>query len=124
MRLIRLAAAAAFGALAMNTLLAAPRRNGRRDTARRSSTADAGGTDVSTGLSTSGDAPFGARADQRPSSARATADSPNAAERLAARHPAGALAEAGAIGLGLDSPEQGEVEYARSTGLADFARGA
>jgi hypothetical protein len=122
MRIIRLAAVAALGAIAINTLLKA---RGRGDSPhaqeRPDASAPATGNADSTGRSAQASPPLD-------TAGRATAtdaaDSPNAGERLKARQPAGTLADGPAAGLGLTSPASSETEYAQATGLADFARGA
>jgi hypothetical protein len=109
MRIITLAALAALGIFAIDTLTRA-----RRSAAPRKPGLTAGAA--------------AGEADGWPASGRLDApalpDSPNAAERLQARHRGGALGDAAASGLGLAAPAASEVEYARSPGLADFARGA
>lgn len=118
MRIITLAAAAALGALALQTLLESRHRAERRHADDR---ADATSRRTGNADSTRAEARLGIPQRAAPGD---SADSPNAAERLKARHPAGALADAPAVGLGLTSPDSGETEYARTTGLADFSRGA
>jgi len=116
MRIIRLAALAALGGIAVNTLLKS--RRGAEPEARVQRRPGASARPAAS--------PFRASRRDTPRSQAAydAARSPNAAERLNARHPAGALGEAGRRGLGLTSPASGETESASSTGLTDFLRGA
>lgn len=113
MRLLTLAAAAALGGFALHALFrqqaagTPDRPDGAAGATRRTgSSGRLAGDGSSSGESGDG------------------ANSPNGAERLRARHPAGALADAGATGLGLVGAGSREDEYARTTGLADFSRGA
>lgn len=118
MRIITLAAAAALGALASQTLL---KLRHRAEGAHADDRADTSFPRTGNADSARAEARLGIPEQAAPGD---SADSPNAAERLEARHPAGALADAPAAGLGLTGPDSGETEYARTTGLADFSRGA
>jgi hypothetical protein len=115
MRIITLAVTAALGVLAVKAL-AKPRVQSEPQ----------GPKDLPEGSEPLGRTePTGRFARGRPSSGVSSdpANSPNDAERLQARHPARALADARPHGLGSMRSVSDEDEVARKTGLADFLRG-
>ncbi len=118
MKLMRLTLAAAAGGMAANYLLKKA----------RASSGAAGGEDASSW-------PDGAHATSDSSTSTASSggaggssasafESPNAAERLRASRPANSLAGSGGASLDPLRSNARDGEYARSTGLSDFARGA
>jgi hypothetical protein len=82
----------------------------RRDAASASGSAEAGSGRGS--------------ADGRRSPAATAEDSPNAAERLQTRQPAGGMAGNGRLRAALLDSDAAHGEAPRGTGLADFTRGA
>jgi len=125
MKLMKMTLFAVAGGLAANYLL---KKTGSSAGGRASSGASDGGAGASSASlgSASGGSGSGARSQRL--SARSPvatgAESPNAAERLLAARPDDSLASAGGGSLDPLRSSSRDGEFATSTGLSDFSRGA
>jgi hypothetical protein len=104
MKLIKLSLALALGGVAVNYLLKKP--------------------GAASGKNAQANGANGAEANDRVDRGASVGNSPNAAERLQSRRPANSLAGSGGFDVDLLGSNAADGEYPRSTGLADFSRGA
>lgn len=117
MKLMRLTLAAAAGGIAANYLLNKNRASGSAARAKDASS-------WPDGAQTASDSSTSSASGRAESPSAASSDSPNAAERIRASRPANSLAGSGGESLDPLRSNARDGEYARSTGLSDFARGA